>query len=74
VFARPVRRRFGGADNARDESDEFFWTRVGYEQFTKTTKQAVDAVDGNVEAAVSQFSPTVKKGAAAANAATAAAA
>lgn len=43
---------------------------AGYEQFTKTTKQAVDAVKGNVEAAVSQLSPTAK----AANAATAAAA
>jgi phasin family protein len=47
---------------------------AGYEQFTKTTKQGVDAIEGNVEAAVSQFAQTVKKGPAAANAATAAAA
>jgi phasin family protein len=41
---------------------------AGYEQFSKTTKQAVEAIESNVNAAVSQFSQAAAK-APAANAA-----
>jgi len=44
---------------------------AGYEQFSKTSKQAVEALETNMNAAVSQFSATAAK---AGNAATAAAA
>ena len=33
---------------------------AGYEQFTRTAKQATDAIEANVNAAVSQFSSAVK--------------
>ena len=46
---------------------------AGYEQFSKTTKQAVEAMESNVNAAVSQFSQAAAKSPAA-NFATAAAA
>jgi len=44
---------------------------AGYEQFTRTAKQASDAIEANVNAAVSQFSSAVKSAPAAANAAAA---
>lgn len=44
---------------------------AGYEQFSKTTKQAVEAMETNMNSAVSQFSTTASR---ATNAATAAAA
>ncbi|MFC0253235.1 TIGR01841 family phasin [Massilia consociata] len=47
---------------------------AGYEQFSKTTKQAVEAMETNMNAAVSQFSATANKATASATAATAAAA
>lgn len=47
---------------------------AGYEQFSKTTKQAVEAMENNMNAAVSQFSTTASKATNAATAATAAAA
>ena len=48
---------------------------AGYEQFSKTTKQAVEQIESNVNAAVSQFSQAAAKApTAAANAAAAAAA
>lgn len=48
---------------------------AGYEQFSKTTKQAVEAMESNMNAAMSQFSTVAAKApAAAANAASAAAA
>lgn len=47
---------------------------AGYEQFSKTTKQAVEALETNMNAAVSQFSTTASKATNAATAATAAAA
>ena len=47
---------------------------AGYEQFSKTTKQAVEAMENNMNAAVSQFSTTASKATNAASAATAAAA
>ena len=48
---------------------------AGYEQFSKTTKQAVEAMENNMNAAMSQFSNVAAKApAAAANAASAAAA
>ncbi len=48
---------------------------AGYEQFSKTTKQAVEAIESNMNAAMSQFSTVAAKApAAAANAASAAAA
>ena len=47
---------------------------AGYEQFSKTTKQAVEAMENNMNAAVSQFSATASKATNAATAATAAAA
>ena len=48
---------------------------AGYEQFSKTTKQAVEAMENNMNAAMSQFSTVAAKApAAAANAASAAAA
>jgi phasin family protein len=34
---------------------------AGYEQFSKTTKQAVEAIETNMNAAVSQFSATARK-------------
>ena len=34
---------------------------AGYEQFTKTTKQAVEAIETNVASAVSQFSQAAEK-------------
>lgn len=36
---------------------------AGYEQFTKTTKQAVEAMETNVNAAVSQFTQAARKAA-----------
>jgi phasin family protein len=36
---------------------------AGYEQFSKTTKQAVEAIESNVNAAVSQFSQAAGKAA-----------
>ncbi|MGZ3183035.1 MAG: TIGR01841 family phasin [Telluria sp.] len=36
---------------------------AGYEQFTKTTKQAVEAFEANVNAAVSQFTSAAQKAA-----------
>jgi phasin family protein len=36
---------------------------AGYEQFTKTTKQAVEAIESNVNAAVSQFTQAAGKAA-----------
>jgi hypothetical protein len=36
---------------------------AGYEQFTKTTKQAADAIQSNMNAAVSQFSAAAGKAA-----------
>jgi phasin family protein len=39
---------------------------AGYEQFTKTAKQAVDAMESNFNASVSQFSQTARKATAAA--------
>jgi phasin family protein len=47
---------------------------AGYEQFTKTTKQAVEAIESNMNAAVSQFTQAAGKAASAANAAANAAA
>jgi len=47
---------------------------AGYEQFSKTSKQAVEALESNMNAAVSQFSATAAKAGNAASAATAAAA
>ena len=47
---------------------------AGYEQFSKTTKQAVEAIESNLNAAVSQFSATARKATNTATAATAAAA
>jgi len=48
---------------------------AGYEQFSKTTKQAVEAIESNLNAAISQYSNVAAKApAAAANTATAAAA
>jgi len=47
---------------------------AGYEQFSKTTKQAVEAIESNMNAAISQYSNVAAKAPAAANAATAAAA
>jgi len=48
---------------------------AGYEQFSKTTKQAVEAIESNMNAAISQYSNVAAKApAAAANAAAAAAA
>lgn len=47
---------------------------AGYEQFSKTTKQAVEAIENNVNAAVSQFSQAAAKAPGAANFAAAAAA
>jgi len=47
---------------------------AGYEQFSKTTKQAVEAIESNLNAAVSQFSGTARKATNTATAATAAAA
>ena len=48
---------------------------AGYEQFSKTTKQAVEALESNMNAAISQYSNVAAKApAAAANAAAAAAA
>jgi len=48
---------------------------AGYEQFSKTTKQAVEAIESNMNAAISQYSNVAAKApAAAANAASAAAA
>jgi phasin family protein len=34
---------------------------AGYEQFTKTTKQAVEAIESNVSAAVNQFTAAAQK-------------
>jgi phasin family protein len=42
---------------------------AGYEQFTKTTKQAVEAIESNVNAAVSQFTQAAGKATSAANSA-----
>jgi phasin family protein len=36
---------------------------AGYEQFTRTTKQAVEAVESNVNAAVAQFTQAARKAA-----------
>ncbi len=47
---------------------------AGYEQFSKTTKQAVEAIESNLNATVNQFSATARKAAATATAATQAAA
>ena len=47
---------------------------AGYEQFSKTTKQAVEAIESNLNAAVNQFSATARKATNTATAATAAAA
>jgi phasin family protein len=47
---------------------------AGYEQFTKTTKQAVEAIESNMNAAVSQFTQAAGKATSAANAAANAAA
>jgi phasin family protein len=47
---------------------------AGYEQFSKTTKQAVEANETNLNATVNQFSATARKAAATATAATQAAA
>ena len=47
---------------------------AGYEQFSKTSKQAVEALESNMNAAVSQFSATAAKAGNAASAATTAAA
>ena len=43
---------------------------AGYEQFSKTSKQAAEAIENNVNAAVSQFSATARKASATATAAT----
>lgn len=43
---------------------------AGYEQFSKTSKQAAEAIENNVNAAVSQFSATARKATATATAAT----
>jgi phasin family protein len=43
---------------------------AGYEQFSKTSKQAAEAIENNVNAAVSQFSATARKATATAAAAT----
>lgn len=45
---------------------------AGYEQFSKTTKQAVEAMETNMNAAVSQFSATARKATNVASAAAAA--
>ena len=45
---------------------------AGYEQFSKTTKQAVEAIESNVNAAVSQFAQAAGKAGTAANSAAAA--
>ncbi len=34
---------------------------AGYEQLTKTTKQAVEALEGNLNSAVSQFTQAAEK-------------
>jgi phasin family protein len=47
---------------------------AGYEQFTKTAKQAAEAIESNVNAAVSQFTQAAGKASSAANAAANAAA
>jgi len=47
---------------------------AGYEQFSKTTKQAVEAMETNLNATVNQFSATARKATAATTAATASAA
>ena len=47
---------------------------AGYEQFSKTTKQAVEAIESNLNADVNQFSATARKASNTATAATAAAA
>jgi len=47
---------------------------AGYEQFSKTTKQAVQAIESNMNAAVSQFTQAAGKATSAANAAANAAA
>lgn len=47
---------------------------AGYEQFSKTSKQAVEAIENNVNAAVSQFSANAAKATSAATSTTAAAA
>lgn len=47
---------------------------AGYEQFSKTSKQAVEALESNMNAAVSQFSATAAKAGNTASAATTAAA
>ncbi|WP_020655049.1 TIGR01841 family phasin [Massilia niastensis] len=47
---------------------------AGYEQFSKTSKQAVEAVEANLNAAVNQFSQNARKASNAATAATTAAA
>jgi phasin family protein len=46
---------------------------AGYEQFTRTAKQAAEAYEANVNAAVNQFTAAVKSAPAAANSAAAAA-
>jgi phasin family protein len=45
---------------------------AGYEQFSKTTKQAVEAIESNMNAAVSQFTQATRKAGGAANSAAAA--
>ncbi|WP_036175662.1 TIGR01841 family phasin [Massilia sp. 9096] len=45
---------------------------AGYEQFSKTTKQAVEAMESNLNAAVSQFTQASRQAGAAANSAAAA--
>ena len=45
---------------------------AGYEQFSKTSKQAAEAIENNVSAAVSQFSATARKATATATGAAAA--
>ena len=45
---------------------------AGYEQFSKTTKQAAEAIESNMNAAVSQFTQAAGKASAAANSAAAA--
>jgi phasin family protein len=47
---------------------------AGYEQFSKTSKQAAEAIETNVNAAVNQFSATARKATANATAATSSAA
>jgi phasin family protein len=45
---------------------------AGYEQFSKTTKQAVEAIESNMNAAMSQFAQASRQAGAAANSAAAA--